>query len=108
MRPATAQVTVERLADFALCRLRVFCQERRGAYQDAARAVSALGRLLGEEGVLEGVQFAAFAQAFGGGNSLAHCGPHGRVACGGGMAVDQNEACTALAAAAAETRAFQP
>src|SRR2546430_16543203 len=58
--------------------------------------------------MLQGVQLVAFAQAFDGSDSLARCCPQGRVACGGWMAFDQNEAGAALAAAAAETRAFQP
>src|SRR5438552_9313319 len=58
--------------------------------------------------MLQGVQLAAFAQAFDGSDSLARCCPQGRVACRGRMAVDQDEACAALAAAAAEARTFQP
>src|SRR5216117_2330515 len=58
--------------------------------------------------MLQGVQLAAFAQAFDGSDSLAGCCPQGRVACRGRIAVDQDEACAALAAAAAEARTFQP
>src|SRR5437773_10989113 len=58
--------------------------------------------------MLQGVQLAAFAQAFDGSDSLARCCPQRRVACRGRMAVDQDEACAALAAAAAEARTLQP
>src|SRR5256885_1496562 len=108
MRSAPAQVTVEGLANLALRRSGGFRQERRGSDQDAARAVPELGRLLGEKGVLQRMQLAAFAQAFNGGNSFARGGPQRSVACGGRMAVDQDEACAALAVTAAEARTFQP
>jgi len=83
VRTAAAQVAVERAPlrsrsawDFSL--------GARRADQNAAGAIAALRRLLGEKGVLEGVQLAAFAQAFDGSNSLTRGRPQRHVTSGAG------------------------
>src|SRR6185295_17089625 len=90
MGSAAAQVAVERRAHFGFGRPGIVRQERRSADQDAAGAIAALGRLLGEEGFLEWMSTGR-AQSFYGRNALAGRGPQRGVASGNRMAIDQYE-----------------
>src|SRR5262249_49970989 len=63
MCPAAAEVSVQRRADLGLARPRLLLQQCRRRHDHAADAVTALGGLLGEERLLEGMETLARAQA---------------------------------------------
>src|SRR5262245_45552351 len=108
MRAAAAQVAIERRAHFAFGRPWVLREEPGGADQDAAGAVAALRRLLGEKRILKGMQSTRRSEAFHRNDVLARDRPQRRVARGHGVAVDENEAGSALSATTPEAGALEP
>src|SRR3954469_24254948 len=107
VRPAAAQVFVERLADFLLAGPLVPFEQRGRGNRDAAHAVAALGGLLVDERLLHGMEPAASAEALHGGDFLVANRGNRQVARRHGPAVDQDEAGSAEAAAAAEAGAVK-
>ena len=105
MRAAPAQVAVQRLAHLVLVGRGLRRSRRHRADDHPGRAVAALGRLLVDQRLLDGVQ-RAVRQALDRGD-LAFRGPGREVAGGPGLAVDQHEARAAQPDAAAEPRPGQ-
>src|SRR3954449_1448032 len=93
----TAEVLVQRLADFLFTGPFVALQERRGGNSNSAHAVTALRRLLGDERSLHRMQLAIAAETLDGGDLLALGERCGHVAGGHRPAVDEHEARAALA-----------
>src|SRR5688572_17727998 len=102
VRPAAAEVAVERLADFAFRGLGILRKQRDRAHHDAAHAVAALRSLMLDERLLHRV-FAL--ETFDRGDSLSQRERERHITGGHGAAVDEHEARAALAAAATEARA---
>src|SRR5438067_1855540 len=107
VRPAAAQVLVERLAHFLLAGPLVPCEQGSCGHGNAAHAVAALRGLLVDERLLHGMELAVRAEAFYGRYLLAGNEGNGEVARCHRPAVDQDEAGSAKTAAAAETAADQ-
>ena len=63
MTSAAAEIALERLLYVVVARLRILFQERRSRHDHAIRAVSALRRLLVDEGLLERVERVGLAEA---------------------------------------------
>src|SRR5437868_4707511 len=74
MRAAAAEVLVERRANLGFRRALAGGEQRRRADRDAAHAVAALRRLLGDQRSLHGVQLTLGAKAFHGGDLHAEIG----------------------------------
>src|SRR6185503_4175763 len=102
VRAAAAEVAVEGDADLGFTGVRVFRKQSGGGHDDAAHAIAALRRLVALERLLHRV---LAAEALDGGDLLAGDERHRQFARRHGAAVDQHEAGSALAAAAAEARA---
>src|SRR6516164_1573864 len=68
MRPAAAEVLLQRPPDLGLARARIRVEQRLRGDGDARDAVAALGRLLGDERALERGQPPARGEAFDGGD----------------------------------------
>src|SRR4051812_27288411 len=107
VRPAAAQVFVERLAHFLFAGPLVPFEQRGRGNRDAAHAVAALRGLLVDERLLHGMEPAASAEALHGRYLLARDDGNGQVARRHGPAVDEDEAGSAKAAAAPEARAVK-
>src|SRR5262245_2521729 len=102
VRAAAAKVLVQRFPDLPLARRSVAGEERGGGNDDAAHAVAALGGLLGDQRFLH-----PLVHALDGRHRFADDEGNRQVARCERLAVDQDEARAALAAAAAEARADQ-
>src|SRR5690242_6844851 len=105
VRPAAAEVLVERLAHFLLAGPPVRGEQRGRGNGDAAHAVAALRRLPVDERLLHGVQLAARAEALHGGDLPAFNVGNGQVARRRRAAVHQHVAGSAKADAATEPAA---
>src|SRR4051794_9430526 len=107
VRPAAAQVFVERVADFLLAGPLVAFEQRGRGNRDAAHAVAALGGLLVDERLLHGMELAVRAEAFDGRYLLVGDDRNGQVARRHRPAVDEDEAGSAKAAATPEPGAVK-
>src|SRR4029078_381623 len=104
VRPAAAEVAVERRADVRLARFLVALQERGRAHDHSVRAVAALRHLRGDEGGLQGVRLFRSAEPFERGDLFSLCVGDRGLARSGRGAVDHDGAGAALAESAAELR----
>src|SRR5438552_1823653 len=104
----SAQVTVESLLDLLGGRMRCLREQRFRRHDHAVRAVTALGRLLGNEGSLDGVGLLGRAEPLERRNLLASGLLNSSDAGARGFAVDQHGAGAALTEPATELRPMQP
>src|SRR6185295_10373499 len=105
VRAAAAEVLVQRLAHLLLRRLSIGGKQRRSSDGDAAHAVPALRRLLGNQRALDRMKLTVAAQALNGGDVLALGKGRRHVARRHRAAVHKDEARAALTAATAEAAA---
>ena len=105
VRPATAEMSIERVADLGIGRIGVLRQQRRRRDDHPARAIAALERLLGDEGGLHRVRLRWGAETGDGGDrSAVGEARHPPHAGADRLAVDQHGAGAALPEPAPELR----
>src|SRR5262245_14227643 len=104
MRPATAEIAVERRANVGFTRLLVCGQESGRAHDHTAGTVAALWHLLVNEGGLQWMRVVRRPEPFERDDRLALCIRDAGLAGAGGDAADQNGARPTLAESAAELR----
>src|SRR5438132_3296897 len=107
VRTAAAQVLVERRANLLFGRFPINSKQSRSRHGDAAHAITALRRLLGDQRLLHRVQLAVRTEAFDGSDLFAFYRPDRQIATSQRAPIDQHEARAALAAAAAQAPADQ-
>src|SRR5690242_20816810 len=71
MRPAAAQIIVERAGDFRACWRRIAVEQRLGRDQNPAKTISALAGLLLEKGLLQRMRGLRRAETFDGRHAAA-------------------------------------
>ena len=107
MGAASAQVLVQRGHDLLPTGVGLRAQERGGARDDPAQAITALTGVFFDEGGLQPVGQVCMTQSFEGGDGFAPRVPKGQVARSLGHAVDQHRAGAAFTFAATEFGTIQ-
>ena len=106
VRPAAAQVPAHRFVDVGVGRVRVLVEQGHGLHDLAGLAVPALGHVVVDPGLLDGVQLVTLGETIDGRDVLALDGAHGRDARPLGYTVDVAGAGAAEAQAAAVLQAL--
>ena len=107
MRAAAAQVRIERSSDFSFGWARDLAEQSCRGHDDPARAIPALGHLLGDEGGLEWMGRLGRAQALKRRDRPALDVTDRHLARANGAPVQQHRACAALPQPATELRGVQ-
>jgi len=107
MRTASAQVSVQRRTNLGFAWTRIKREQRVGCHDNAARTITALRRLLGDECALQGVHLCDAADTFNRGHLPARSSAERNVARLHRVTVDHDSTCAAGSDTAAEACALE-